>query len=165
MSQETNINVELWTQSRRNEEAISRLATPAGSSDASSQTTCAASSSYAKEELTQDEIDRKPWKYIGYRGFSTFLASDSDFCHFRHFETLNTRVILALQDQLAELEETLDEMDNSYSRREAPDVNNGSFRNDTQQDRVALIWEIREKLEECSLPSLLIFQREKTRYM
>lgn len=56
-----------------------------------------------------------------------------------------------MQDEISELEEALDDLDRSYRRREAPDVNNGSFRHDDQQDRVALLREIRRKLEEYSL--------------
>ncbi|KAL5334669.1 hypothetical protein BJX70DRAFT_350980 [Aspergillus crustosus] len=104
--------------------------------------------SSSTQPLTQHELDQKPWKYIGYHGYATFLASDSDFCNFRRFERLNTRVILALQDDLSQLEESLDETDRSWSARDAPDVNNGSFRQDPQQVRVDLIWEAQQKLEE-----------------
>ncbi|KAL3483260.1 hypothetical protein BJX62DRAFT_231109 [Aspergillus germanicus] len=99
----------------------------------------------------RDEVDEKPWKYIGYNGYSSFLATDTDFCNFRRFDRLNIRVILALQDELVEIEESLAEIDRASSRRDAPDLNNGSFRDDPQRVRADLVWEARHKLEEYSL--------------
>ncbi|KAL4788757.1 hypothetical protein BDV19DRAFT_383649 [Aspergillus venezuelensis] len=108
-------------------------ATPPRTPSVSSQPTTCASQTASARPLTQKELDEKPWKYIGYRGYSIFLASDSDFCNFRRFERLNTRVILALQDEISQIEESLDEIDRCHSSPDAPDVNNGSFRQDTQQ--------------------------------
>ena len=100
---------------------------------------------------TQDEINRKPWKYLGYRAFSQFVASDTDFFVFRRFDNLNARVILALQDQICELEEDLDAIDNSCSRTDGPHVNNGSFRQETQENRERIIWNIHQKLKDYSI--------------
>ncbi|KAJ5545255.1 hypothetical protein N7535_006361 [Penicillium sp. DV-2018c] len=120
---------------------------PAAVTSTSSGATKPPITSSSAQSPTQEEADRKPWKYIGYHGFSNFLSSDDDFCNFRRFERLNIRVILALQDQLTEIEDTLDEIDQTCSRRETPDTNNGSFRQDTQQARTKLIWEAYRKLE------------------
>ncbi|KAF3388127.1 hypothetical protein DPV78_012114 [Talaromyces pinophilus] len=102
----------------------------------------------SKQEISQDELDSKPWKYIGYHGYSAFLASDNDFCSFRRFDKLNLRVILALQDKITCLEEELEDIDRLYSRQDVPDENNGSFRYDTRQERVKCIWKIKDALEE-----------------
>src|ERR1700709_880850 len=90
---------------------------------------------------TGDEIARKPWKYSGYKGYSEFLASETDFCIFRKFEVLNTRIALSLQDELSVLEADLDDLDKGYSRKNAGDINNGSFRND-REDRAELVSKI-----------------------
>jgi len=94
---------------------------------------------------TVEEIERKPWKYIGYKGYAEFIASDNDFYIMRRFRALNARVALALQDELAILEEKLDKLDKHYSKREAEDLHNGSFRDD-REDRTELVSTIREKL-------------------
>lgn len=54
---------------------------------------------------------------------------------------------------LTQIEEEIDNIDRAWSRREAPDVINGSFRQDTQRERVDLIWEARRKLEDYLIES------------
>jgi hypothetical protein len=76
---------------------------------------------------------------IGYRWFSAFLASDTDFAFFRRFDTLSTRVILALQDRVAEVEASLEAIDNETSRRSDGTINNGSLRDDPRQNRRNLL--------------------------
>lgn len=52
----------------------------------------------------QEDIERQPWKYTGYKNFAPWVAFSNKFFHVRKFETLNDRVILALQDQISEFE-------------------------------------------------------------
>lgn len=99
--------------------------------------------------LSQMELDEKPWKYIGYRGYTEFLASENDFLIFRRFTSASTRVALMLQHQMSVLEEELNQLDITYSRRNAVDVNNGSFRDD-EDDRLQVIENLRVKLLEYS---------------
>ncbi|KAI1413602.1 hypothetical protein F5Y13DRAFT_160686 [Hypoxylon sp. FL1857] len=94
---------------------------------------------------TENDILRKPWKYIGYRGYSSFLASDDEFLVLRRFDNLSVRVALSLQDEISVLESELSAIDGEYSRRNAADVNNGTLRHD-QQDRTELLNKIRQKL-------------------
>lgn len=103
-----------------------------------------------------EELARKPWKYIGYKGYSEFLASENDFYIFRKFEILNSRIALALQDQVFILEEELEELDVRYSSTSATDVNNGSFRDD-QPDREELLEKIHDKLTKYSKLNIIIF--------
>ena len=95
--------------------------------------------------LTEQEIETKPWKYIGYKGYASFIASENDFYIVRRFASLNTRIALALQDQVSVLEEELEALDARYSTRDAEDLHNGSFRDD-QEDRAALVERIAENL-------------------
>ncbi|TDZ67894.1 hypothetical protein CTRI78_v002716 [Colletotrichum trifolii] len=67
------------------------------------------------EKPTEDEVHRKPWKHIGYKGYSEFVSSEDDFFLLRRFDTLNTRVALALQDEVSQLEEELGEFDQATS--------------------------------------------------
>jgi hypothetical protein len=84
--------------------------------------------------LTQEELDDKPWKYIGYRGYSEFLSSENDWLIFRRFGVESARVALGLQNRASGFAHQLSKLDKKYSRREAEDVHNGSFRGD-QKDR------------------------------
>ena len=99
---------------------------------------------------SQDDIDEKPWKYIGYRSFSSFVASDNDFFVLRRFSALSARVLLGLQDQLSRLEENLNVLDNRAREKTAPDVHNGSFRHETQEDREDIICQAQRLLREYS---------------
>lgn len=97
-----------------------------------------------KHRKVVEERERKqPWKYIGYKVFSRWMASDQTFFILRRFGALNARVALSLQDEIVELEEKLNFMDKEYSSTEWPDVNNGSFRDDPfaniQDDRGNLV--------------------------
>lgn len=106
-------------------------------------------SSTTEPDLTDEEVRKKPWKYIGYKGYSSFLASEKDLCVLGRFTSVNIRVSLALQDQVVALEEELDELDDRYSRRSAQDIDNGTFRGDIA-DRTALLETITQKLSQYS---------------
>ena len=54
--------------------------------------------------LTDKDRAKKPWKFIGYRAFCKFVASDDDFFVLRRFSVLTSRVLLSLQDELSELQ-------------------------------------------------------------
>ncbi|KAF7558154.1 hypothetical protein G7Z17_g52 [Cylindrodendrum hubeiense] len=95
---------------------------------------------------TEEEIFKKPWKFIGYRGYANFISSEDDFFILRRFNTLNARVALALQDELCELEEELSELDTEFSKRCYDGVSNGTFREDQVEERRALVREIAKKL-------------------
>jgi hypothetical protein len=96
------------------------------------------------EEENRREREQ-PWKYVGYKVFSRWMASDRAFFIVRRFGALNARVALSLQDEIAELEEKLDFMDREYSSPDRPDLNNGSLRDDPfveEGDRRQLVREI-----------------------
>ncbi len=98
----------------------------------------------------QDDVDRKAWKYAGYRSFCEFVSSDEDFFVLRRFGTLSARVLLDLQDQLARLEEKLEATEQQLRQRDIPDVHNGSFRRETQTERKEIISEAQRVLREYS---------------
>jgi hypothetical protein len=100
-------------------------------------------------EPTAEDIQRKPWKYIGIKGYAEFISSDDDFFILRRFHTLNTRVALALQDEISDLEDRLKLLDEQYSDKDANDVNNGTFRDD-MEDRSEIIETLRKKLKRYS---------------
>ncbi|KAG4436525.1 hypothetical protein IFR05_007999 [Cadophora sp. M221] len=136
MSNQTDISIELQTSTQPS----SPPSTNGGSSIRSS-----IPSLPPEPPLTPEEIEKKPWKYIGYRGYSDFIASENDFYIVRRFAALNTRAALALQDKVSVLEEQLEDLDRTYSRRDTVDVHNGSFRDD-QEERSELMSEIIEAL-------------------
>ena len=95
---------------------------------------------------TQAEIEDKPWKYLGYQGYSSYIASDEDYLILRRFGCLHIRVLLMLQDELVELEGQLAEMDAALAAKDYIDIHNGSFREETSEDRLDLIHEIERRL-------------------
>ncbi|KAI5460085.1 hypothetical protein BGZ63DRAFT_426034 [Mariannaea sp. PMI_226] len=99
----------------------------------------------SEAQVSQEEIHRKPWKFIGYPGYSKLISSDDDFFILRRFATLNTRVALALQDEICVLEEELNDLDRYCSSKETDDLNNGTFRGDVKE-RKELVQIISKKL-------------------
>lgn len=74
------------------------------------------------------------------------MDSDSDFAMFRRFGRLHTRVLLHKQDELAELEKRLDEMD----KTESVPYFHCARRHDTNLQRRSALGEAEEKLREYS---------------
>jgi hypothetical protein len=105
--------------------------------------------SFESQVLTQKELDEKPWKYIGYKGYSSFLASENDFLVFRRFSTASARIALRLQDRVAVLEENLSTCDRELGMKEAEDVHNGSFRQE-KDERERILEKMQNGLLECS---------------
>ncbi|KAK1708091.1 hypothetical protein BDP67DRAFT_526008 [Colletotrichum lupini] len=118
---------------------------PEGSMSSSQHTHLGAESEEAKETPTEDDVKEKPWKYIGYKGYSRFLSSEDNFFLLRRFDTLNVRVSLALQDEVSVLEEELDAFDSCFSKKSADDFNNGTLREDLKE-RSDLVRAISKKL-------------------
>ena len=102
-------------------------------------------------EIKGEEPD-KPWKYIGYRGFCDFLASDNDLFVLRRFSSLSARVLLALQDELSQLEHELTGLEAEITKKDAPDIHNGTFREDRQQRRLQIILTASQRLAAYSMP-------------
>lgn len=98
-------------------------------------------------EPTQEELEEKPWKFIGYRGFSMWMASDDDFFVVRRFDNLAARVILLLQWEISKLEKKLEDIDFDRRHGYGLDLNNGSFECD-DGDRQGCIRSIHGKLKE-----------------
>ena len=94
------------------------------------------------------ELSRKRWKYVGYRGFCDFVTSDDDFFILRRFSGLTARVLLSLQDELSELEAQLAALEDELSAKDAADVHNGSFRQETSHTRLDIVHTVQNKLRE-----------------
>ena len=100
---------------------------------------------------TRDETGRKPWRYIRYCGFSSFISSDNDFSIFRRFDVMSNRVLLAMQDNIARLEELLNKLDVQCIERTDPELDNGSFRNDRCAERGQTVGKLQRALLEYSM--------------
>ena len=77
----------------------------------------------------------KAFRYMGYRGFSTFLAADNDALVVRKFGTLHARALLMLQDEIVQLEDKLAEIDRQCEEHKVDEADeylfhNGTFRGD-----------------------------------
>jgi hypothetical protein len=99
-------------------------------------------------EMSQSQS--KPWKEIGYRGFSAFLASDNEFLIFRRFGSLNTRLLLYAQDKIAVLEEALEALEANHAQEGAKDIHNGSFRQEALPERKTLLEELNIEVRQYS---------------
>jgi hypothetical protein len=97
-------------------------------------------------DITAEDLRKRPWKHIGYKGFSRFISSDNDFFILRRFSTITARVLLALQDEIVELECKLADLDESLSRMDAPHVHNGSFRQESSTARLEVLRSLDPKL-------------------
>ncbi|KAI1743042.1 hypothetical protein F4680DRAFT_410880 [Xylaria scruposa] len=95
----------------------------------------------AIEEPLPEEVQKQPWKYVGYRRYTEFISSDNDLLIFRRFATLNARVGLLLQDKISLLEHKLMDLEKGFSRRDSEPINNGSLRDDIEE-RETLLSEI-----------------------
>ncbi|KAF4432004.1 hypothetical protein CGCFRS4_v008921 [Colletotrichum fructicola] len=126
-----------------------------------SQTSSRPPSTVAYEKPTDDEVHQKPWKYIGYKGYSDFISSEDNFFLLRRFDELNVRVALAMQDEIAQLEEELQDVDKGTMAANAPDFNNGTLRGDIE-GRSTLIKAISEKLRHYN--ELILQQSALRRY-
>jgi hypothetical protein len=102
-------------------------------------------------DFTPEEAQEKPWKYVGYRVFTKWLASDDRFCIVRKFGALNMRAILYLQDELVSLEDDLRKRDEINSKKAMPDeMHNGTFRNEDDDERKRILNKSVDKLERYS---------------
>jgi hypothetical protein len=61
----------------------------------------------SEESVSATDEQKLPWKYIGHKVFSRWIASDQTFFVMRRFGALNARVALSLQDEIVELEANL----------------------------------------------------------
>ncbi|SCN80964.1 uncharacterized protein FFB20_09304 [Fusarium fujikuroi] len=87
----------------------------------------------------------------GYPSLSAFLSGDREFTMFRSFTRLHARVLLHKQDELAELEQRLDQLDQKDSKVDSYRLlTNRHSSGDTE--RRALLSEIEGKLNDFKRP-------------
>jgi hypothetical protein len=93
--------------------------------------------------VTAEDFSKKPWRFIGYPGFSKWMASDDDFFMLRRFDALAARVLLSLQWDLTKLETELNLLDYQGSHLVGKDIHNGSFQllDDARRKKLDLIKE------------------------
>ncbi|MCJ1396330.1 hypothetical protein MMC18_009219 [Xylographa bjoerkii] len=99
-------------------------------------------------EVKRSDVLDKAWKYAGYKNYSRFVGACRSFFFTRQFRTLNIRIILAMQDGIAEMEDDLNALDNALSYKAALDIHNGTFREESSEERLSLIWKIKSRLED-----------------
>ena len=63
---------------------------------------------------------------------------------------MTARVLLGLQDQLSQLEEDLEAFEEIAREKDAPDIHNGSFRQETQERRLDLVTQAQHLLKKYS---------------
>lgn len=86
--------------------------------------------------LEKNIFDRK---MLGYPFYSKFIADEPTLFMVRRFGALNVRAALALQDEMVELEEELNDGESFTRDILDGEYDNGSFRLDPDKDRKKLI--------------------------
>jgi len=95
---------------------------------------------------SEKQINDQPWKFLGYRALAKWAGSSPDALIIRRFNTAHARVLLFMQDEIAQIEADLEELDkkNMWS----PDlVHNGTFREEHEQERTNLLGLLATKLK------------------
>ncbi|KAF2229903.1 hypothetical protein EV356DRAFT_509977 [Viridothelium virens] len=87
----------------------------------------------------------------GYPRLSAFINSDRNFALFRGFGQLQARVLLHMQDELAHLEQRLNDLDNN----ERIAFNLSSSRQDSNGARRGVLTELKSKLEKYSKTTIV----------
>ena len=112
----------------------------------------------APRDPTLEEKQTRAWQYAGYKDYCDFLACSRGFFVIRQFRTVNTRVLLALQDDIAQLSEDLDRLDKERILKKGNDekIHNGTLREEAGKASVQKIWMLQEKLQKyCKILSCL----------
>lgn len=81
------------------------------------------------------------WKYVGYPGFSQFMASSNNSFAVRRFEALNVRILLYLQNDIVIKERELQQLDEVSQEPQQDDLETGcgSFMLDAGSTREQLL--------------------------
>ncbi|KAF6800938.1 phytase [Colletotrichum sojae] len=82
---------------------------------------------------------------VGYNEFVDFLSSDGDIFILRRFDTAHARVLLHLQDQVSQLEKSLESIEESRNSEKVKTGKEGSARDDADAEQI--LEKMRAKLE------------------
>ena len=107
----------------------------------------------AFDRLSDFEKGETNWQYQGYPGLSRWMASSSDFLMLRRFSPLQTRCLLALQDDIARIERDIEAWD-LYAQKQPrghKEGNSGSLGRDPHKPRRALIKQVTPLLDQYSM--------------
>lgn len=77
----------------------------------------------------------------------TWMSSDDDFFVLRRFGEVGARVLLLMQDQIAKLEEELQQEDDICKKAPKEWADNGTFRGDPNPRRVEIMHHLSNMLE------------------
>jgi hypothetical protein len=100
---------------------------------------------------------RAPQRLVGYRGYSRIISASKNFFIARQSTTLNARIILLMQDDIAELEAELNALDTKLSLdTSVQHIHNGSFRMESSMERLKLLSNLKFRLKEYSNSSQLL---------
>ena len=107
-------------------------------------------------EIVRPTVDFSPdglgvltYSSRGYPTMCKWMASDDDFFVIRKFGEVAARVLLRMQDRIAQLEERLQEQDR---RSVMNGLDNGTFRNEKNLTRDGIMEELTWRLKEYRMP-------------
>ena len=85
--------------------------------------------------VTDEEKHTHAYQYHGYPALSEWMASSNDFYVLRKFATVSARTLLYLQDEIAQLEKELGQLDEQTRMEEMGKGMSGSFKRDRHNRR------------------------------
>ena len=102
---------------------------------------------------TKEEVEKRPWQYEGYPGFTKWMASSPDFFLLRRFNRLNAWVQLDWQDEIVRLETELEQINKESWDNRGPSTRCSSVRpkHDPKPRRREILRELRPLLKEYSM--------------
>jgi hypothetical protein len=87
---------------------------------------------------SEAQITGQPWKYLGYRALAKWAGSSPDALVVRRFNAAHVRVLLFMQDEIAQIEADLEELDKENIL--SPNLfHNGTFREEHEEARTNLL--------------------------
>ena len=101
--------------------------------------------------ISENEKQRKPWKFEGYPSFSKWMASSEDFLILRRFGQLNVRALLLMQDRIVRKEESLLEIDDDARHGSDELGDSSSLRYEPRPEREELMDELIPMLRQYSM--------------
>nr|KAK5443051.1 hypothetical protein LTR18_005728 [Exophiala xenobiotica] len=115
-------------------------------------------SSQTSQQQTFSDDEKRKWgfKFSGYPAFARWMGTSEDFFLIRRFGDLNARVLLAMQDDIMQLEERLQAIDKRYedaffdkaTQKPLTPSRNDTLRCDPDPERKKILGKLKTMLKE-----------------
>ncbi len=123
-------------------------------------------SSQGSQQQTFSDDEKRTWafKFKGYPALARWMGASEDFFLIRRFGDLNARILLAMQDDIMQLEERLQTIDKRYedaffdkaTQKPLTPSRNDTLRCDPDPERRQILGKLRPMLKEYSMTSFVL---------